>query len=505
MLDNVRVMCTLSVSILISISLFAFCLICGNAITHTVHEKSYACSSVALIKLLRVEDELIRNLKSYVAKLKFKHHLVHQALSSMRAGESQMKADYEAYLGNPLNSLGLIHRLHRDWEQLVRYTSEVQENEREHIKHAHRMRMLLPSALDMEEACRGIDNLVSFYELQPEDLADGTLVAGDSQPATALSPLDCHALGHFCRTDRNDRRAEAWFIASLKRYNEERLEYSVFGFSRQTIHNSWGVLLMKSQQETAGVAHISNYIKEQYSAKITYKRGCNGAFRAPSYLHCRYNSTTTAFARIAPLKMEELSHDPYMVLFHDVVYESEIDFLLNATQLKASLVGQHQYSPVRTSKEQHFVEYNDTAVVKTLHRRLNDMTGLDMIESDALTLINYGMGGHYDVHYDSHNYSEANRLILGDRIATVLFYVGEVDSGGATTFPYINVSVTPKKGSAVLWYNLDNAGQMNPKAIHAGCPVIVGSKYVLTKWINEIPQLFLAPCIRNETFKLKSR
>ncbi|EDW24511.1 GL24184 [Drosophila persimilis] len=238
---------------MISISLFAFCLICGNAITYTAHEKSYACSSVALTKLLRVEDELIRNLKNYVAKLKFKHHLVHQALSSMRAGESQIKADYEAYLGNPLNSLGLIHRLHRDWEQLVRYTSEVQENEREHIKHAHRMRMLLPSTLDMEEACRGIDNLVSFYELQPEDLAAGTLVAGDSQPATALSPLDCHALGNFCRTDRNDRRAEAWFIASLKRYNEERLEYSVFGFSRQTIHNSWGVLLMKSQQETAAV------------------------------------------------------------------------------------------------------------------------------------------------------------------------------------------------------------------------------------------------------------
>ncbi|XP_022209640.2 prolyl 4-hydroxylase subunit alpha-2-like [Drosophila obscura] len=498
-------MCALSLSIIISTSLFAFCLICENATANTAHEKSYACSTVALMKLLRVEDELVRNLRSYVAKLKYKHQLVNQALSSMRAGESHMKTDYEAYLGNPLNSFGLIHRLHRGWEQLVRYSSESQQNERGHIKHAHRMRMLLPTALDLEEACRGIDSLVDIYELQPEDLAAGTLVAVDSQPATALSPLDCYALGKYCRTERNDRRAEAWFNASLERY-EDRLEYAVLGFSRRRIHYSWGMLLMKSQQETAGMAHLNTEgeedkffrdVKRHYDDKMAYKRGCSAVFRAPAHLHCRYNSSTTAFARIAPLKMEELSHDPYMVLFHDVVYESEIDWLLDHTQLMASMVGQYQYSPIRTSKEQHFVEYEDAAVANTIHRRLMDMTGLSMMDSEALTLINYGMGGHYDLHYDGHNYSEQNRILLGDRLATVLTYVGDVDYGGATTFPYINVSVPPTKGSALLWYNLENAGGMNVKAMHGGCPVIVGSKYVFTKWVSEIPQLFLTPCIRN--------
>ncbi|XP_034664557.1 prolyl 4-hydroxylase subunit alpha-2-like isoform X1 [Drosophila subobscura] len=503
-------MCTLSVSI----TLFAFCLICGNAMANRLQDKSYACSTVALMKLLRVEDELVRNIRSYVAKLKNKHQLVHQALSSMRAKERHMKTDYEAYLGNPLNSFRLIHRLHRDWEQLVRYTSEAQQNERGHIEHAHRLRMLLPSALDLEEANRGIDSLVDIYELQPEDLAAGTLVPRDTQPAAALSPLDCLALGNYCKKERNDRRAEAWFNASLERYDEDRLEYVVFGLSRKSIHNSWGMLLMKSQQETAGMSHLntegeensfSKDIRKHYDSQMMYKRACSAVFRAPAHLHCRYNSSTTAFARIAPLKMEELSHDPYMVLFHDVVYESEMDWLLNAKQLKASLVGHYQYSAFRTSKEQHFHEYYNEAVVKSIHRRLTDMTGLSLIESDALTLINYGMGGHYDLHHDSHNYSEPNQILIGDRIATVLLYVGEVDSGGATIFPYINVSVRPTKGSAVLWYNLDNTGEINAKAMHAGCPVVVGSKYVLTKWINEMRQLFLTPCIRNKISNPKSR
>ncbi|XP_044314406.1 prolyl 4-hydroxylase subunit alpha-1-like [Drosophila rhopaloa] len=67
----------------------------------------------------------------------------------------------------------------------------------------------------------------------------------------------------------------------------------------------------------------------------------------------------------------------------------------------------------------------------------------------------------------------------------------------------INISVTPKKGSAVFWHNLHNSGAMNFKTLHSGCPVIVGSKYVLTKWINELPQLFFTPCIKNKKTKGK--
>jgi len=57
------------------------------------------------------------------------------------------------------------------------------------------------------------------------------------------------------------------------------------------------------------------------------------------------------------------------------------------------------------------------------------------------------------------------------------FQLGEVDSGGATIFPMINITVTPKKGSAVFWYNLHNSGAMNLKSLHSACPVISGSKY----------------------------
>jgi len=37
------------------------------------------------------------------------------------------------------------------------------------------MRKRLPTALDLEQACRGIDDLMSFYDLKPGELAAGNL------------------------------------------------------------------------------------------------------------------------------------------------------------------------------------------------------------------------------------------------------------------------------------------------------------------------------------------
>lgn len=64
--------------------------------------------------------------------------------------------------------------------------------------------------------------------------------------------------------------------------------------------------------------------------------------------------------------------------------------------------------------------------VRDISRRVEDMTGLTVSTAEELQVVNYGIGGHYEPHFDFARKEEANAfksLGTGNRIATVLFYV----------------------------------------------------------------------------------
>jgi len=95
--------------------------------------------------------------------------------------------------------------------------------------------------------------------------------------------------------------------------------------------------------------------------------------------------------------------DPYMVIYHDVIYDSEIYWLLNTSKLTLSLVDTGTMSEFRASKDSN-IFLPQRKVVRTLEERVTDMTGLSMEMSEEFSLINYGLGGHYVLHTDYHNH-----------------------------------------------------------------------------------------------------
>ena len=122
-----------------------------------------------------------------------------------------------------------------------------------------------------------------------------------------------------------------------------------------------------------------------------------------------------------------------------------------------------------------------------------------MKHAEHLQVANYGIGGHYNAHYDffrNPNDPDTKQIEehLGDRIATLLMYMTDVEAGGATTFPSINVTLFPQKGSAAFWYNLYKDGKGDVRTLHEGCPVLAGNKWVSNKWIREIGQHVFRPC-----------
>lgn len=122
---------------------------------------------------------------------------------------------------------------------------------------------------------------------------------------------------------------------------------------------------------------------------------------------------------------------------------------------------------------------------------------LNPFGQEPFNVIDYSrIGDEYKIHCDTH--CDGTSLIPHGRVATVVIYCAEPTRGGATTFPFIDISVQGRGGQALLfWYNGDpgaappdasswRAGGVTDNGFtsHTGCPVLEGKKVIATQWMR---------------------
>uniref|UniRef100_A0A6A7FYS9 procollagen-proline 4-dioxygenase n=2 Tax=Hirondellea gigas TaxID=1518452 RepID=A0A6A7FYS9_9CRUS len=238
---------------------------------------------------------------------------------------------------------------------------------------------------------------------------------------------------------------------------------------------------------------------------------------ALSTLHCRYEHRGSKFLLLMPAKVEYHHPSPAgLVTFHDVLSDAEtiaIKKLAHPVMVRAMVQGVegkgNTVSSTRTSKVAWLDESLDP-LMDRISRRIEQLTGLSMDQtrehSEMLQVANYGIGGHYNPHHDyllvdktPEELANINprEVLMGDRVATFMFYLSDVTRGGATAFPRMGVAVWPKRGSAAFWFNLRRSGAANDHTLHGACPVVHGSKWVSNKWIRERGQFNTRPCSLN--------
>ena len=98
---------------------------------------------------------------------------------------------------------------------------------------------------------------------------------------------------------------------------------------------------------------------------------------------------------------------------------------------------------------------------------------------------NYDVGNEFKAHWDFFDPSADKSFYdKGQRTWTFMVYLTDVEEGGETYFTKLKNSITPKKGRAVIWCNLQENGDIDRNTMHQGSPVKKGKKGIITKWFK---------------------
>jgi prolyl 4-hydroxylase len=188
-------------------------------------------------------------------------------------------------------------------------------------------------------------------------------------------------------------------------------------------------------------------------------------------------------------------NSPRIVLLGNVLSDEECDALAAycKPRMFRSIVadqedGRPQVDPTRTSQDA-MVKRGENELVKRIEARLSALSHWPVERTENLQVLRYGAGEEFRAHFDWLNPDEPgprhHLQFGGQRLATFIVYLSNVEAGGRTSFPAVGLEVAPRKGCGLFFLNTDSRCEPDRLALHAAMPVIKGVKFIANKWLRE--------------------
>ncbi|CAH1267395.1 P4HA3 [Branchiostoma lanceolatum] len=523
-------------SVVLAASMVAFA--GGDFFSATVHMEG----------LVWVESEMARAVRNHVRLGGLVPPELHRLAEGAAWLSDPTRVNPNSLVHNPIGAYLLIKRLNQEWANAIKTLPQPQEVFGEMYEE-----LQLPSLADLEGCALALMRLQDVYNLDMRRVIDGEIVmkcrpndtdachdvnVSELKNRTVplrLSILDVFYFGIVAQSHNDFYHAALWLNETLAIMNanecelcpdrREVLDRLADTYSKLRNHRGALQLFSESYRIDPTNPHTQARIRdEEYYANLQgnyvwqlqrsddwegrdkYEELCRVGVlqnRAPrASVSCRYFRPSPYFY-LQPIKMEVLHEtNPVIHLFHDIVSESE------AARMREMAVPKFHRSVVvgddggdaiilnRVSETAWHFDYDDPVVAR-LSRRVDYATGLSTAEgtAEAFQVVNYGLGGQYIPHTDYFEGDHVTRHVQnGNRVVTFLLYLSDVDAGGATVFPIVDVAVPVVRNSAAVFWSMEKSGAVVPNSLHAGCPVLIGSKWIANKWIREHGNEFRRPC-----------
>jgi prolyl 4-hydroxylase len=191
---------------------------------------------------------------------------------------------------------------------------------------------------------------------------------------------------------------------------------------------------------------------------------------------------------------------PWIVVFDNAVTDEEADrfielgYMVGYTQSATNAVGKQgkdgTFTPLgdagRTSTTAWcFFDCAKDPTVRRVMNRIASIIGIVDTNFEPVQILRYEKDQFYKIHNDY--VGDQKTRPPGVRLLTFYFYLSDVDEGGGTNFPALNLTVAPKKGRAVLWPSVlnDYPNSKENRTDHEALAVVRGVKYGFNTWIHQ--------------------
>lgn len=328
-------------------------------------------------EVLETESVLINNLEGYILVQERKLDYLKQKVKEYQREHNEAAKDVSSYLLNPINAYLLTKRLTSDWRDLEQImTTDVGSQFINNVTE-YREVLKFPTEEDLFGAANALIRLQDTYNLDTSSLARGEL--NGVQYSTEMTSEDCFEIGRQMYNHRDYHHTIMWMKETINRLNNESrvtrsdvLEYLAFStFKEGNVQSALEMTnelleMIPDHQRARGNKYyyekelakkneksilrgddgssdvpVDKSLEFQHSTlgpyhydlpeRKQYELACRGELKPDdaflSKLTCRYAENDVPFLKIAPLKLEQISLDPYIVQYHEVMYDSEIEVI----------------------------------------------------------------------------------------------------------------------------------------------------------------------------------
>ncbi|KAE9544664.1 hypothetical protein AGLY_000206 [Aphis glycines] len=450
----------------------------------------------------------------------------------------------EKFILSHIDSIKMMTWIHKDLSTIKKIMSNKQSVEVFKQFEEHKA----ISELNIQSAYRALRRIQKVYAIPASDMAVGKYkdrIIGDPMDA-----CECNVMSKYSVEEYDTYGAIEWALQTYNKWLMDRpkcvdidkLYYYIRLASMSTGFNFENLSNFSNLNHFGNIDYITRYFSlienelnirdinaestdiyhiydnfEQLSRNKNFRNLCRtGKSARPLTCEskCRYQTKNSPYWILMPFKEEDISINPSIKLYHDIIYDEEIELITKMASIDVSKLLDAHYVPryhvddikicftlkltdaafyfngkislvdeQRLGQLKWFSESSDPMLFGKLNERIECITEYSTKTAEGYQVVNYGLGGHFSEHVDAFTDGPKSN---GNRLVTILFYMTDVPEDGYTVFPNINFVAHCRKGTALVWQNLYlNNGSVNSGTIHGGCPVIKGNKWIMTKGLYE--------------------